>query len=78
MSEQVGWRGLVRRLGKEIPNWAVLLPQFPRLLHHALSDNRTQMLEEKMTELLIEEKRQSRLLSVLALLLAILLFWHMW
>jgi len=78
MSDQIGWRGLVRRLGKEIPNWAVLLPQFPRLLHHALSDNRTQMLEEKMTELLIEEKRQSRLLSVLTLLLAILLLWHMW
>ncbi len=78
MSEQIGWRGLVRRLGKEIPNWAVLLPQFPRLLHHALSDNRAQMLEERMAELLMEEKRQSRLLFVLALLLATLLLWHMW
>lgn len=56
MSDQLGWHGLVRRLGKEIPTWAVLFPQFPRLLHHALSDNRTQMLEDKMNQLLIEKK----------------------
>jgi ubiquinone biosynthesis protein len=36
------------------------------------------MLEDKMNQLLIEKKRQSRLLSVLVLLLATLLLWHMW
>src|SRR3954469_4780143 len=36
MSEQVGWRGLVRRMQDEAPTWAVVLPQLPRLAHQAL------------------------------------------
>ncbi|MEO7464736.1 MAG: ubiquinone biosynthesis regulatory protein kinase UbiB [Nitrosospira sp.] len=78
MSEQLGWRGLTRRLSKEASSWAVILPQFPRLMHHALSDNRAQILEEKLTALVVEEKRQSRLLTIVALLLAALLLWQVW
>ena len=29
MSEQLGWRGFVRRVREEAPNWAVALPQAP-------------------------------------------------
>jgi ubiquinone biosynthesis protein len=78
MSEQIGWRGMLDRLQKEAPNWAVMLPQFPRLMYHTLSEDRTQGLEKRMMELLIEEKRQSRLLVVLSILLTALILWQLW
>src|SRR5579859_480325 len=40
MSEQVGWRGFLRNIGKEAPYWATTLPQLPRLVHRALADDR--------------------------------------
>ncbi len=76
MAEQIGFRGLASRLQKEAPNWTTMLPQFPRLIHQALIENRAQVLEEKMTDLLAEEKRQNRLLTLVALLLAALLLWQ--
>ena len=78
MSEQIGLRGFVSRLQEEIPNWGVIFPQFPRLIHHSLTDDRAQVLEKRMTDLLAEEKRQSRLLKLLAILLAalVLLLWQ--
>jgi ubiquinone biosynthesis protein len=47
-------------------------------LHHALSENRTQAMDEKITEILIEQRRQSRLLIAVTLLLAMLLLWQLW
>ena len=55
-----------------------MFPQFPRLLHHALSENRTQAMDEKIAEILIEQRRQSRLLIAVTLLLAVLLLWQLW
>jgi len=78
MSEQIGWRGMLRSLQKEAPNWAVIMPQFPRLMYHALSEDRTHGLEKRMAELLKEEKRQSRLLVLLLILLTALLLWQVW
>ena len=76
MSEQIGWRGLVRHLREEAPNWATLLPQIPRLLHHSLSENRADALEQKMAELLAEEKRQNLLLTAIVLLLTAVFAWQ--
>lgn len=73
MAEQVGFRGLLGQIQKEAPNWATILPQFPRLLHYNLSQERAQSLEDKLGELVKQEKRQSRLLALLAALLAALL-----
>lgn len=65
MNEQVGWRGLVERLKKEAPHWAQLLPELPRLVHHALQ-TRTGMAEPRVVEaLLAEQRRTNRLLRVL-------------
>jgi ubiquinone biosynthesis protein len=36
MDEQLGWRALLRSLKNEAPQWGVLLPQIPRLLHERL------------------------------------------
>lgn len=76
MAEQLGFRGLTSRIQKEAPNWAIILPEFPRLIHQALAENRNQELEKRMTDLVIEEKRQNRLLTLIAILLAGLLAWQ--
>jgi ubiquinone biosynthesis protein len=73
MAEQVGLRGFLGHIQKEAPNWAAILPQFPRLLHFNLSQERAQNMEDKLTELVAQEKRQSKLLALLAALLAALL-----
>ncbi|MBL0010562.1 MAG: ubiquinone biosynthesis regulatory protein kinase UbiB [Nitrosomonas sp.] len=76
MAEQIGFRGLASRIQKEAPNWAIILPEFPRLIHQALAEKRSDMLEKRMTDLVIEEKRQNRLLALIAILLAGLLAWQ--
>ncbi|MEQ1674185.1 MAG: ubiquinone biosynthesis regulatory protein kinase UbiB, partial [Candidatus Nitrotoga sp.] len=37
MSEQVGWRGFVKALKKEMPYYINMLPEMPRLLHQRLT-----------------------------------------
>ncbi len=59
MAEQLGWRGLSRRLQKEASSWAVIMPQFPRLMHHALTEIRTSGLEEKMNQFILEKRRRT-------------------
>ncbi|MBQ0957411.1 ubiquinone biosynthesis regulatory protein kinase UbiB [Ideonella sp. 4Y11] len=64
MDEQVGWRALVRRLKDEAPQYARLLPDLPRLVHHALErpprDDR-----DLLRALLREQRRTNRLVTML-------------
>ena len=69
MSEQVGWRGLIRRIRQEAPYWGTLLPQLPRLIHSVLSEDRSQQLQQELHELRIEHKRQNEWLALIAVLL---------
>ncbi len=46
MSEQYGWRGLLKQLKNEGPLWTSSLPQLPRLIHRALAANPTENLAE--------------------------------
>jgi ubiquinone biosynthesis protein len=78
MTEQIGWRGMLRRVQKEAPSWAVMMPQFPRLMYQVLNRDPAERLEKRMAELLKEEKRKSRLLFVLTILLTALLLWQVW
>ena len=66
MSDQIGWRGLLERLKAEAPRYSQLLPQLPRLAHHALSvaGQPQQHNAELMKNLLDEQKRTNRLLSI--------------
>jgi len=52
------------------------MPEFPRLIHQALAENRNHELEKRMADLITEEKRQNRLLALIAILLAGLLAWQ--
>lgn len=65
MSDQIGWRGLLERLKAEAPRYSQLLPQLPRLAHHALSvaGQPQQHNADLLKNLLDEQKRTNRLLS---------------
>jgi len=58
MNEQVGWRGFVASLKKEAPHFAQLLPQLPRLVHHALQ--RPAPVEARLLAELLAEQRRTR------------------
>jgi ubiquinone biosynthesis protein len=70
MTEQVGWRGLLRNLKQEAPFWARLLPQLPRLAHNALADDSTARIAAELAALRIAQERRNRWLAAIALLLA--------
>ncbi|MFO1320631.1 MAG: ubiquinone biosynthesis regulatory protein kinase UbiB [Burkholderiales bacterium] len=73
MSEQVGWRGLIRNLKDEAPQWASLLPQLPRLVHRTLSQPEPHALEATIRALTREQRRQTRWLMGIAVLLVLVL-----
>ena len=70
MNEQVGWRALVRNLQAEAPKWAALLPQLPRLAHHALNENRLAQLEAGLTLMLRQQHVRNRWLGLMTVLMA--------
>jgi ubiquinone biosynthesis protein len=70
MSEQIGWRGLLRRVRQEAPNWGVWLPQMPRLVHRALAASGQDALAASLARIAREHRRQTWLLVALTLLLA--------
>jgi ubiquinone biosynthesis protein len=66
MNQQVGWQGLVERLQREAPRYAQLLPELPRLLHHALQAPAQAAGEgSALHALLVEQRRTNRLLQSL-------------
>jgi ubiquinone biosynthesis protein len=65
MSEQVGWRGLLRTLRKEAPYWAQTLPELPRLLHRLLAEDRMGGLRAALEALTAENRRRNDLLAAL-------------
>jgi len=68
MSEQIGWRGLLKRVRQEAPIWSTLLPEVPRLVHRYLNAPGAERLEQQMHQLVAEQTRQTRLLAVIAAL----------
>ncbi len=75
MKEQVGWRAFVKSLRAEAPNYAILLPQLPRLLHRYLTDGNVDRNDESLNRLLEQHKRYNTLLTVTCLtLLALVAF----
>ena len=70
MDEQVGWRALARSVRLEAPGWAKTLPELPRLLHRALSEDRLGPLARSLERLAEENARRNDLLSALVVVLA--------
>jgi ubiquinone biosynthesis protein len=63
MSEQLGWRGLARAIRQEAPFWAATLPQLPRLVHRALTEDRLGGVREALERLAAESARRNDLLA---------------
>ena len=76
MSEQMGWRGMLRQLQAEVPQWATLLPQLPRLANRYLAEDRLGALQAAMVAMHREERRRNRLLAIIGLALIALLAWQ--
>ena len=65
MGEEIGWRGLWRTLRQEAPFWAATLPQLPRLLHRALSQDRLGEVSSALERLADENARRNDILTAL-------------
>jgi ubiquinone biosynthesis protein len=74
VSEQIGWRGLLRALREEAPTWAATLPQLPRLAHRLLAEDRLGALRQAIARLEAQGRRRNWLLvGLLAAIVAALL-----
>jgi ubiquinone biosynthesis protein len=73
MSQQIGWRGFLRRVQQEAPYWSTAFPQMPRLVHQALAQQATSRLPAEAALTLKERRRQNVLLVIIAALLAAIL-----
>lgn len=73
MNEQIGWRGLLRTLKNEAPQWATTLPAIPRKINEALSGQTSELMVQGYIQLMREQKTQNWLLKLIAILLAALL-----
>ena len=65
MSEQVGWRGLLRTLRREAPYWAQTLPTLPRLLHRLVSNDPVIGLQQALDRLAEQNRQRNQLLVIL-------------
>ena len=73
MNEQVGLRGLAKSIRDEAPAWARALPQLPRLAHRLLAEApTTRRLEAGIDQLAEAQRRQTRVLGAIAVVLALL------
>jgi len=72
MSEQIGWRGLLKTLKHEAPYWATTLPQIPRLAYRLLAADRLGAIEDRLERLAEVGRQRNHLLALLAVLVAAL------
>lgn len=73
MSEQLGWRSVVKNLRSELPIWGKVLPQLPRLLHEHLQQDLGNQMVRLLETLADQERRDKRRLRVIVALLALVL-----
>ena len=75
MNEQLGWRGLVKQLRKEGPQWTATIPQLPRLIHRVLESNpgeRLAAIEQAISRVEHTQRKQTGVLVVLVSLISLL------
>ena len=72
MSEQIGWRGLLKTFKQEAPYLARTIPQLPRLVHQVLAQPAKADLQPQIEQLIAAQRQQNRWLAIIALLLALL------
>lgn len=73
MSEQVGWRSVVRRVKSEAPVWGSMLPMLPRALDQYLRRDNAGVVAAELAKIKKEQKRQTLALGMVSLALFMLL-----
>ncbi|MBK9161446.1 MAG: ubiquinone biosynthesis regulatory protein kinase UbiB [Nitrosomonadales bacterium] len=76
MNDQVGWRGFIRTLREEAPNYSTLLPQIPRLLHRYLTNDTASRNDEIQRLMLEQQRRYNARLTLISLLLLGIFAWE--
>ncbi|MDX8385770.1 MAG: ubiquinone biosynthesis regulatory protein kinase UbiB [Gallionella sp.] len=76
MAEQIGWKGFIKTMQVEAPNYATLLPQLPRLLHRYLSERSDTGDAATLRKLLKQQKQNNALLIFVSVLLLGLIIWE--
>ncbi len=72
MSEQVGWRGLIRALRHEGGQWVTVVPELPRLIHRALTAPPESTLRHEVESLRLQQRSLQRWLTGVLVLLGLL------
>ena len=62
----------VKRIRQEAPIWSTLLPEVPRLVHRYLNTPGAERLEQRIQELIAENRQQNMLLAIIAVALTAL------
>ncbi len=62
MNEQIGWRGFIKTLKAEAPNYAHWIPQLPRLLHEQLTSHNPEKIDAAFRLLLLQQERRNHIL----------------
>lgn len=77
MSEQLGWRAVLKNLQRETPHWARTLPQLPRLMHRVLTQPADHS-KRLLNEIVAAQRCRNRLLGLIVVLLTVLLVTQHW
>lgn len=72
MNEQVGWRGVLKNLQREAPQWATMLPSLPRRLNELANRDPLPVLLKGYEGLLREQKKRNAWLGLIAGMLALI------
>jgi ubiquinone biosynthesis protein len=84
MSEQIGWRSILKNIQNEYPNWGRILPQMPRLLHQQLLLKHEYPITLELDNLAREHRRHTRLLYIISgslalmVIVQLILFYMLW
>ncbi len=76
MSEQLGWRGVLKNLKTELPYWGKILSQLPRLLSEQLQRDHDSTINETLTVLVKKQARHTLWLRIIGSALLILLLFQ--
>ncbi len=72
MRERMGWSGLRKRLDTEVPQWAQLLPQIPRLVYGSLARNDSMpAIHAELQQLRRLQEQRNRLIVALTAVAAV-------
>jgi ubiquinone biosynthesis protein len=73
MSEQIGWRALLREVREEAPYWGTLLPRLPRLLSRRLDEGAVSDLRLHLEVIAARHKRNMRWIVTAFLVVGVVL-----